>query len=190
MKRIALLTVIACLLAAPATLLAQTENHVELGVFGDYFRYDQSGTINFVGLGGRAGFYVNPVTSIEAEMAYDFARNNTVITGSGASTNFATTRLRPLTGLFGPKFNLGTHAANLFVTGKVGFVNFANSGQSFAQAVGNVEDGTTRFAVYPGVGLEGFWGPFGLRAEVGDRIFFRDGARNNLTVTFGPHFRF
>jgi hypothetical protein len=29
-------------------------------------------TINFVGVGGRAGFYVNPWASIEAELSYDF----------------------------------------------------------------------------------------------------------------------
>ena len=190
MKRIALLTVIACLLAAPAAMFAQTENHVELGVFGDYFRYDQTGTINFFGVGGRAGFYVNPATSIEAEMAYDFARNNTSVFDNGVTTSFSRTRIRPLTGLFGPKFNLGTHGANFFVTAKAGFVNFGNSSQSFAQNVSSVADGSTRFAVYPGIGVEGFWGPFGLRAEVGDRIYFADGARNNLTVTFGPHFRF
>jgi len=57
-------------------------------------------------------------------------------------------------------------------------------------AVNGITDGDTRFALYPGVGLEGFWGPFGLRFDVGDQIYFLNGAQNNLRMTFGPHFRF
>ena len=45
-------------------------------------------------------------------------------------------------------------------------------------------------AVYPGGGVEGFFGPVGLRLEVGDDIYFDNGARNNIRVTFGPTIRF
>ena len=190
MKRIAVLTMLAFLLAAPAALLAQTEKHAEVGAFVDYYRFDRTNVINFVGVGGRAGFYVNPYASIEGELSYDFERNRTDFFSNGATTSFVTTRTRPLHGLFGPKFDFGRGKANLFATGKVGFVNFGNSSQSVAQSFNNVDNGNTRFAVYPGVGVEGFWGAFGLRAEVGDEIYFLDGARNNLRVTFGPHFRF
>jgi hypothetical protein len=51
-------------------------------------------------------------------------------------------------------------------------------------------NGTTRFAVYPGGGFEAFAGPIGVRAEVGDDIFFFDGAHNNLRISLGPQFRF
>jgi hypothetical protein len=78
----------------------------------------------------------------------------------------------------------------LFATGKVGFVNFNNTNTSVIGSISSVDTGNTHFAVYPGVGVEGFWGPFGLRAEVGDEIYFLDGAQNNLKITFGPHFRF
>ncbi len=192
MKRIALLAVLAALIALPGAVFAQNENHVEAGGFAQYYRFDQGGSsqINFVGLGGRAGFYVNPWTSIEGELSYDFERNQTNFFNNGATTNFVTTRTRPLHGLFGPKFNFGSGKANLFATGKVGFVNFSSSDQSVAQAFGNVDAGATRFAVYPGVGVEGFWGHIGLRAEVGDEIYFSGGARNNLKISLGPHFRF
>ena len=192
MRRIALLAVLAALMALPGTVFAQNENHVELGGFAQYYRFDpgNSGQINFVGLGGRAGFYVNPWASIEGELSYDFERNQTNFFNNGATTTFATTRTRPLHGLFGPKFNFGTGNTNLFATGKVGFVNFGTSDQTLAQAFGNVDAGNTRFAVYPGVGVEGFWGHIGLRAEVGDEIYFSGGARNNLKISLGPHFRF
>lgn len=194
MRRIALFAVLAALVAAPGALLAQNENHVEAGAFAEYYRFDpgnsNSSIINFVGVGGRAGFYVNPWASIEAEIGYDFARNQTNFFSNGATTSFATTQTRPLHGLFGPKFNFGTGKANLFATGKVGFVNFATSDQTLAQAFGNVDAGATRFAVYPGVGVEAFWGPIGMRAEVGDEIYFSGGPQNNLRITLGPHFRF
>jgi hypothetical protein len=74
MKRIAMFAVLAVLVVAPGLALAQIENHVEVGGFGEYYRFDRGNTINFVGVGGRAGFYVNPWASIEGELSYDFER--------------------------------------------------------------------------------------------------------------------
>jgi hypothetical protein len=56
--------------------------------------------------------------------------------------------------------------------------------------LGAITTGETKVALYPGGGIEGFWGPFGLRLEGGDEIYFDNGTRNNLKVTFGPAFRF
>lgn len=184
-----------------ATPPAARSNHVEVGVFGDYLRYSpSSGAINFVGLGGRVGVNMSRHTAIEAEMNYDFARNYTTTysnnNSGGVTTNFVTTRLRPLTGLFGPVLYLGSPSAHLFVTGKVGFVNFTNSNPnnvstgSVTTSINNVGGPGTFFAAYPGGGVEGFWGPFGLRAEVGDEFYLNNGAHSNLRATFGPEFRF
>lgn len=195
MKRVVLFAVLAQLFVAPGVLFAQSENHVEFGPFADYFRYDRSNssTTNFVGLGGRIGFYLNQYASVEAEMSYDFARNNSFTTANGVSSNFSTTSLRPLTGLFGPKFQFGKGGFDVFATGKVGFLNFSvvNPGSvGISTSVGNITSGATHFAAYPGVGIEGFAGPFGFRAEVGDEIYFLGGAQHNLRVTLGPQFRF
>ena len=51
-------------------------------------------------------------------------------------------------------------------------------------------NGKTDFALYPGGGFEAFAGPIGIRAEVGDDIYFDHGAHNNLKVSFGPQLRF
>jgi hypothetical protein len=127
-------------------------------------------------------------------MAYDFKRNFTTTFNNGVTTQFVTVRTRPLTGLFGPKFSTGGGPVRLFATGKVGFVNFSTSTQNapngFNNAINGITSGDTRFALYPGGGIEAFWGPIGLRADVGDEIYFDNGAHNNLRVTFGPHFRF
>lgn len=149
-----------------------------------------------MGLGGRFAFNVQPNVQIEGEMSYEFARNYTTTFSNGGTTSFATTRLRPLTALFGPKFQVGSSGpVRVFVTGKVDFINFTNtngtaSGSSFVNSVNNVPYGDTHVAFYPGGGTEGFWGPFGLRLNAGDEIFLDNGAHNNLRVTFGPHFRF
>lgn len=195
MKQLVLFVVLALVIVAPGLLCAQTETHVEFGPFADYLRYDRtnSDTTNFVGVGGRIGFYLNPYASVEAEMAYDFARNNTFTTSNGLTSSFTTTNFRPLTGLFGPKFQFGKGRFDVFATGKVGFVNFgsvSSNSSGFTTSVGNITTGATRFALYPGVGIEGFAGPFGLRADVGDEIYFLNGAQHNLRVTFGPQFRF
>jgi hypothetical protein len=200
MKHSLWLVIICSLMCSPAALMAQsspsTENHVEVGVFAEYFRLSApEPDINFVGLGGRLGVNVHPNIQLEAEMSYDFERNFTSTFSNGINTQFVRTHVRPLTALFGPKFQAGTSGpVRVYVTGKVGFVNFKTSDQNapagFVGSLGAVTTGDTKFALYPGGGIEGFWGPFGLRLEAGDEIYFDDGARNNLKVSFGPTFRF
>lgn len=194
MKRSLWLFIAPILLAAPM-LLAQSADHAEVGAFVDYFRFNQiSPTRNFVGLGGRAAFNLRPSVQLEAEMAYDFKRNFVRTFTNGASTELVNTNFRTLHGLFGPKIQTGSGPVRLFVTGKVGFDNFSISNQNatsgFTSAVG-LTNGTTDFAVYPGAGVEMFWRYLGLRAEVGDEIYFDHGSsHNNVRITFGPQLRF
>lgn len=201
MKRILWLTVLASsIIGTPLGSRAQDSphslNHVEVGAFADYFRLGTANpAINFVGVGGRVGVNVHPNIQLEAEMSYDFKRNFTSVFSNGVSTQFVSTDLRPLTALFGPKFQVGTSGpVRAFITGKVGLVNFNVSNQNppsgFKSSLGAITTGDTRFAAYPGGGIEGFWGPFGLRLEAGDEIYLDNGAKNNLKVTFGPTFRF
>src|SRR5579862_3846326 len=178
-------------------------NHGEFGVYGDYFRLTPrgaTGSTNYVGLGGRVGFNVHPNIGLEAEMNYDFERNYTTVNTSGGTTSgtstTVTSRLRPLTGLFGPKFQFGTSGPfRAFVTGKVGFTDFTvsnatASGSSFAGSFDTFGNGGTHVAVYPGGGIEAFGGPFGVRIEAGDEMYFNNGTQNNLRVTFAPTIRF
>jgi len=193
-------------LAFPAWLAGQTAesgryvlNHAEIGAYGDYFRFAPSGSksTNFVGAGGRASFNVNPNVGIEAEMSYDFARNFSTPVTNGGSTTFVTSSVRPLTGLFGPRFQFGTSGPfRVFATGKVGFVDFSVnnsgtvSGSTFTGAVSGVGNPGTHFALYPGGGIEGFIGPVGIRADGGDEIYLNNGTHNNLRVAVGPTIRF
>lgn len=201
MKRILGLAILCALMAAPSWLVAQENHdydHGSVGIFADYFRFDTgasgSRATNFIGFGARAGFHMSAHTALEAEMNYDFTRNFTTVCSNCVSSSFTTTRMRPLTGLFGPKFET-PGPFKFFVTGKVGFVNFTHTnaavtGGTFGNAVSSVGDAGTHFAAYPGAGVEGFWGPFGLRLEAGDEVWLSNGAHNNLRVTFGPQLRF
>lgn len=169
-------------------------DHAEVGVFADYFRFSRTDPhINFVGLGGRAAFNIRPSVQLEAEMAYDFRRNFTNTFSDGVTTVFVQSKFRTLHGFFGPKLQTGSGPIRLFVSGKVGFDNFSltttSPGTGF-KSVAGLDVGKTDFAVYPSAGLELFGGPIGLRAEIGDDIYFANGAHNNLRVTVGPQFRF
>jgi hypothetical protein len=224
MKRTIILAGLLFGLALPCTLRAQTAaaadggggqsaspaespytlNHAEIGAYADYFRFAPSGstTSNFVGVGGRVGFNVNPWVAIEGEGNYDFARNYTssytVNNGTTTTTTFVTSSVRPMTGLFGPKFQFGTSGNfRAFLTGKVGFIDFSTSnpnnvtGAQFNNAISGVGGSGTHLAFYPGGGFEGFWGPIGLRLEGGDEIYLTSaGSYNNLRVTVGPTIRF
>jgi hypothetical protein len=209
MKRLLACAGLAGALALPCSLFSQAVpanryalNHVELGVYGDLFRVApaNSATVNFLGLGGRIGVSVHPNVQLEGEMNYDFERNyTTVVTTGNTTTTTSTTvtsNLRPLTALFGPKFQVGTSGPlRAFVTAKAGFIEFSYSnnvasGSSFANSFNQFGNNSTHFAAYPGGGLELFAGPLGLRVEAGDEIWVDNGANNNLRVTFGPTLRF
>jgi hypothetical protein len=196
MKRILWLFFLSLSMCAPLSVMAQSDslNHVEIGAFADYFQLSATDpAINFVGVGGRLAFNVHRNVQLEAEMAYDFKRTFVSVFSNGVTTQLVPTDVRPLTGFFGPKFQT-SGPVRVFVTAKAGFLNFTTSNQNapagFKSALGAVTTGDTRAAFYPGGGIEGFWGPVGLRLEAGDEIYFDGGARNNLKVSFGPSFRF
>jgi hypothetical protein len=194
MKRSLGLFIASFFVAVPMLMAQEPSDHVEVGAFVNYYRMsDPAPTRNFIGLGGRAAFAIRPSIQLEAEMAYDFKRNYSNTFTNGVSTELVNTQFRTLHGFFGPKFQTGSGPFRVFVTGKVGFDNFSISNQNatagFVNTVG-LTNGATYFALYPGAGIEAFAGPIGLRAEIGDDIFFNGGAHNNLRVTFGPQFRF
>ncbi|GAC1639832.1 MAG: hypothetical protein NVS9B14_21160 [Candidatus Acidiferrum sp.] len=195
MKRVLLLLSLA-LGFAPLTF-AQ-DDHVQAGVYADYFRLQQTKT-NFAGVGARLGFKVYKRVSLEAEMSYDFNKvftegftdNSTV----PPTVTLQRTNVRALHGLIGPKFALGHHNFHPFVTVKGGFNHFFldNSPATVGNAVSSISDlraNDLTGVLYPGGGLEGHLGPVGLRLDAGDEIYFASGAHHNLRVAFGPYIRF
>lgn len=199
MKRFSLFAVLILCFSTPVLVSAQSPavhgDHVEVGAFADYFRLDRTDpTLNYAGLGGRLAFNLHPSVQIEGEMAYDFDRSYTNVFTNGITQELVPSKTHVLHGLFGPKLQTGSGRFRLFATGKVGLISFTTNNQNaptgFKSALGAVGNGNAKFAVYPGGGVEGFVGPIGLRLEVGDDIYFDNGARNNIRVTFGPTIRF
>lgn len=195
MKRFAVLAAFTLLVCSVPAVFAQ--DHGEVGVFADYIRLHNAGNANFWGIGGRASFNVSKHVQLEAEMGYDFEK--TIISGSVFDTGtgtFTTVRspLRLLHATFGPKLMTGSGPVRAFVYAKGGFLNFSSYSAStlggFTNAVSNVPNGDTNGVFYPGGGVEAYLGPVGLRLDVGDMMYFDNGANHNLRVTFGPHIRF
>lgn len=197
MKRIGvLLTAVLALLLAPAAL---AQNHGQVGFFVDYTRLQPTET-NMTGLGGRISFNVHTNVQLEAELGYQFTQTFLEeCTGCPVPVpSPERSDIRILHGFFGPKFQTGDDDADarFFVFVKGGFVNIGLSDRpgtfgTFATTIENLRARDTNFALYPGVGGEFFFGPFGLRFDVGDEImFFEEETRNNLRVTAGPSIRF
>jgi hypothetical protein len=176
--------------------VARAQNHGEVGVFGDYFRFSQA-KANFSGLGGRFSLNVSPHVQLEAEMNYDFTQ--TFVEGftnpTDGSITFQSSNLRVLHGLFGPKLQTSGGPVRLFFTVKGGFMDFRFDPRpaTFATFSSTVEDlrlSNVKGVLYPGGGVEAYLGPIGFRLDVGDEIYFSGGAHQGLRVTFGPSIRF
>jgi hypothetical protein len=198
MRRV-IFTLITCMFAltffAP---LASAQDHGQVGVFADYFRLGNT-TTSFVGLGGRAAFNANRYIGFEAEMNYDFnqvfTENFTTPSGTTTVVRSAQTDLGILHGLFGPIVTIGHGPLRPFVTLKGGFINFRLNPEpasftTFTSSVSGIRANNVDGVLYPGGGIEGFFGPIGLRLEVGDEIYFNNGAQSNSRISFGPSIRF
>jgi hypothetical protein len=210
MKRLLVAAAIAAIVFLPGSIVAQTAqsnhtlNHGEVGVYGDLFRVAPSGATatNYLGLGGRVAFNTGAHLALEAEMNYDFEQNYTNVninngSGGGSSTTY-TAKVRPITGLFGPKFQFGSSGSfRAFLEAKVGFIDFstscnapAGSGSCFSGSLSKFGGSSTHVAAFPGGGIEAFFGPLGIRVDAGDELYWNNGTYNNLRVTFGPTLRF
>jgi hypothetical protein len=193
MKRVALLLVLAGCIVPRA---AAQEEHIQVGVFADYFRTSQTDN-NFAGVGARVSFMSYKLLKFEAQMSYDFNQAFTegfTTTGTGAVT-VSRSGMRILHGEIGPKLDLGHGRIRPFVTVKAGGINFGFSNApatigTFFSSVNNLRTNSVSGVLYPGGGLEGHLGPIGLRLDVGDEIYFNSGAHHNLSMAFGPYIRF
>jgi hypothetical protein len=173
------------------------QDHVELGIFGQYFRWSQAGNANLAGVGGRLAFNVLPVLQLEASTTYDFSQAFTegFSSASSGSVGFYRSNVRMLDGLFGPKLQTNRGPLRLFFTAKGGADTFFFSEtpatfSGFTSSVSGLRTTNLIAAFYPGGGLEAYLGPIGLRIEAGDEMYFSGGVYHNLRVTFGPSIRF
>jgi len=175
--------------------MAEAQDHIEAGIFGDYFRQSQTDA-NLGGLGVRLGLKVFPHIKLEGEMAYDFQQTfeETLTNGSGQIV-VQNAPIHILHGEFGPKVELGHARIRPFVVVKAGFDKFFINAcpVSFSCAssqIANIHQSSVNGVFYPGGGLEGHLGPVGLRWDIGDEMYFNSGTHHNLRMAFGPYIRF
>jgi hypothetical protein len=195
MRKFAL--IVPALLIFGSASLMSAQKRVELGVFIDYLSISQTHTDNF-GLGGRVGFRIHSNVMMEGELAYDYGINFDEAYRNLSTGNIAAierTSIGVTHGLFGPTLEPAKGWFRPFVTLKGGFVDFRLSPSlvpysDVASAILGIRTSNLNGAIYPGAGVEATAGPVGLRFEVGDEIYFNNGAHNNLRITFGPILRF
>lgn len=188
-KRFAFVLLGALVITLSSSAFAQ--NHGEVSVFADYFRFHNANNLNMLGIGGRIGVNAHPHLALEAEGAYDFERTAN-ITVQGL-TNPVRINFRATHFLAGPKFQLGKDSPwRLFAVLKGGFVRFGVTpgAVTFGNFPTQLNNTDLNGVFYPGGGVEAFAGILGIRAEIGDEIYFDNGANNNLKVTIGPVIRF
>ena len=194
-RKFALILIALLFCGAPPRSFAQ--ERVEAGIFLDYLGISQTSTSNF-GLGARFGYRVHRKIMLEGEFAYDYGinfqeayRNIT----NGNLTAIQRTSIGVTQGLFGPTLKPAKGRFRPFLTLKAGFLDFRLSPSllpltTFESTLLGLRTSNLNLAIYPAVGAEASLGPLGLRLEFGDDIYFNNGARNNLRITFGPILRF
>jgi hypothetical protein len=183
------------LLHGTHSLFAQ--KRAEAGVFVDYLDVSQTGTNNF-GLGGRFGYRIHHDVMLEGELAYDYGINFreaylNIVNGNLAAIERTSVGITH--GLVGPKLQPGGGGFRPFVTIKGGFMDFRLSPgllplSNAVSTLLGLRTSNLNAAIYPAAGVEAAIGPVGLRFEVGDEVYFNNGAHNNLRLTLGPIVRF
>jgi len=175
----------------------QAQSRMEAGIFLDSLSISETSTNNF-GLGARFGYRVHHDVMLEGELAYDYGinfdeayRNIT----NGNITAIERTSIGVTHGLFGPTLERGAGHFHPFATLKAGFVDFRLSPSllpqsNLASVILGLRTSNVNAALYAAAGISATLGPVGLRLEAGDEIYFNNGARHNLRITFGPILRF
>jgi hypothetical protein len=188
MKRLLYLVLASSFFVPGAFAQSWGSDHINVGVYGNLFRIGDSQT-DLAGVGARFSINIRPKIQLEAESSYNFAQAYSQgFSDSNGTVSVSRTHIRTLDGLVGPKIYTNKGPVRLFATVKGGFtnINLENSAPVTFGSVGSTFEGLSgvnTFGVfYPGGGAEAFWGPFGLRVDVGDEIFFNNGAHNKLRL--------
>jgi hypothetical protein len=195
MRKFALIVMALLSCVESSSLFAQ--KRVEAGIFLDYMSISQTNTNNF-GVGGRFGYRIHRNLMMEGELAYGYGINFGEAyrnVANGNITAIERTSVGVTHGLFGPTLQPAKGGFRPFATLKGGFTDFRLSPSllpfgNVVSTILGIRTSSLNVAIYPGGGVEASLGPVGLRLELGDEIYFNNGAHNNLRITFGPILRF
>jgi hypothetical protein len=198
MKRIVVGLAVLAFVMAASSLYAQETEHGAFGIYADYFRLSATGNTNYGGIGGRVGFNVWRDLQLEGQMTYDIPQDFKTVIPNPFTTVNTSSSVSLLHGLFGPKYAFYVKHTRIFGTVQGGFIRIGASssgiGSAFVSSVSQIGDtiGSTNTsgALYPGGGVEHYFGRYGIRVDAGDLIYWNGGAHNNLVLKVGPQMKF
>ncbi len=188
------LTAVALLLCGS---LLHAQRRFQAAVLLDEVSISETNTNN-IGAGARFGYRIHPGVMLEGELTYSYGINFRELYRDVRTGNIAAiqqTSVGVSDGLFGPMLQPAHGHFRPFVTLKGGYIDFRLSPSllpysGVVSTILGLRTSNVNAVLYPGGGAEATLGPLGLRLELGDSIYFNDGAHNNLRITFGPTLRF
>lgn len=166
----------------------------EIGFYGDYLRFPPA-SLGGVGLKGLIA--LNRHIALEGEGSYYFNRtfSDTAIDPTTGATNVIHARMHATNWLGGLSFSKPSPRIRPFITMKMGLLTINPSSLpaplvSTNTILNQIRSSHRNFAIFPGGGVEAYSGKWGFRLDIGDEIYFSNGANSNLRMTFGPNYLF
>ena len=173
---------------------AAQAQHGEIGFYGDYFGFPPAA---LGGPGLRGLIALNRHVALEAEGSYYFNRtwNETAIDPTTGTTTVIKSRMHATNWLGGLAFSRPSPRIRPFITMKMGLLTINPSSLppglvSTSSIVNEIRSSHGNFAIFPAGGIEAYSGKWGFRLDIGDELYFKNGANSNFRITFGPNYKF
>ena len=193
MDRFVTRALLVTILALGLCAAAQAQ-HGEVGFFGEYIAFSPAG---LGGAGIKGLFALNRHLALEGEFSYDFNRtlNETTIDPLTGALGTNKSRMHATNFLGGISVSRPSPKIRPFFTMKMGLMTINPSSLppgliSTNEQMNQIRASHGNFAIFSAGGVEAYSGKWGFRLDVGDEIYFLNGANSNFRITFGPNYLF
>ncbi len=179
-RRPILLSLLVALAAGGAAAEAQDVGTVELGAFGRYTRFSNGGVslANRAGVGGRVGYFINPLISLEADASYTSTHGRAA---SGVGVSYYPFHLRALANV--PM----SDRLGIFLGAGLAIDKYSGVGSSQSD-VGVAGIAGVRVHVMPGLALRfNATADYIVHPPSGVGRFWNFGAEGGISVRLGGH---
>jgi hypothetical protein len=166
----------------------------EIGFYGDYLAFPPA---SLGGAGLRGLIALNRHIALEGEGSYYFNRtfDETVLDPTSGTTGVIKGHMHATNLLGGLSFSKPSPHIRPFITMKLGLLTINPTGLpsplvSTDAVLNQIRTSHGNFAIFPAGGVEAYSGKWGFRLDIGDELYFHNGANSNLRITFGPNYVF
>ncbi len=173
---------------------AAQAQHGEIGFYGDYLRFPPA---SLGGPGLKVLVALGRHVALEGEGSYYFNRtfDDVAVDPTTGATSVIHARMHATNWLGGLSFSKPSPRIRPFITMKMGLLTINPSSLpaplvSTNAILNEIRSSHGNFAIFPGGGVEAYSGKWGFRLDIGDEIYFSNGANSNLRITFGPNYVF